>query len=82
MTLPRLPEDHVILDMIRAGVNTIPGIAHKIYGYPPELEWIRAKSKVMERMQSLKKYGFVRQTGETVQMGYGRNVAKIWEVIE
>lgn len=82
MTLPRLPGDDDILDMIRAGINTIPGIAHKVYGYPTGEKWIRAKSNVLYRLRSLEKYKMVRQTGDTVQMGCGRNMAKIWEVIE
>lgn len=76
-----MPEDNDILDMIRAGINTVPTLARKIYGYPSETEWIRAKSKVLSRLRSLKKYGIVRQTGEIVYVGRG-NAMLVWEVIE
>ena len=83
MTLSRMPEDAEIVDMIRAGLVTIPDIAHKIYGYPAkEFDWIQAKNKVLNRLNQLEKYKIVRRTDRTVQMGYGRNVAKIWEVVE
>lgn len=83
MSLPRLPEDKDLLDMIRAGINTVPGLMRKIYGYPAnELTRRGCETRIRTRLMALKKYGVVRQTGETVQMGYGRNMAKIWEVIE
>lgn len=78
-----MPEDAEIVDMIRAGLVTIPDIAHKIYGYPKNsFEWIRAKDKVLNRLNQLEKYKIVRRTDRTIQMGYGRNVAKVWEVVE
>ena len=80
--MKRLPGDAEILDMIRHGLNTISAIGHKIYGYPPEMEWIRARNIVRERLCNLEKYGFVRKTERFVQIGYGRNMARIWEVIE
>lgn len=76
-----MPGDDDLLDMIRAGVNTIPGIAHKIYGYPTGYDWLQAKTKVLNRLRSLKKYGMVRQTGEIVYVGRG-NAMLVWEVIE
>lgn len=80
--LARLPADEAIVDMIRSGINTIPGIAAKIYGRLPEADWIQAKSKVLQRLNILSKYRIVRKTERTIQLGYGRNVAKIWEVID
>lgn len=82
MSLPRMPEDAIILDMIRAGVNTIPRIAHKIYGHPEEEDWIHAKTHVLRRMNNLEKYGMIRRTDKWIQMGCGRNMARVWEVIE
>ena len=80
--LARLPADEAIVDMIRSGVNTIPGIASKIYGRLPEADWIAAKTKVLRRLNMLSKYRIVRKTERTIQLGYGRNVAKVWEVVE
>lgn len=80
--LARLPTDEAIVDMIRSGVNTIPGIASKIYGRLPEADWIAAKAKVLRRLNMLSKYRIVRKTERTIQLGYGRNVAKVWEVVE
>ena len=69
--------------MIRAGLVTIPQIAHKVYGYPENpFDWIQAKNKVLSRLNQLEKYKIVRRTDRTIQMGYGRNVAKIWEVVD
>ena len=83
MTLPRMPEDKELLDLMRSGLVTIPDLTHKIYGYPEtEMGWIAAKSKVLHKMNQLAKWGFIRKTGRTVQMGYGRNVANIWEVVD
>ena len=48
--LARLPADEAIVDMIRSGVNTIPGIASKIYGRLPEADWIAAKAKVLRKI--------------------------------
>lgn len=82
-SLPRLPEDSVILDIMKSGITTIPGIARKIYGtVPTESDWITAKGRVLARLNNLEKYGFVRRTDIKVQMGSGRNYARIWEVIE
>lgn len=80
--LSRLPEDEAIVDMIRSGVNTIPGIAMKIYGKLPEPQWIAAKGRILNRLNSLEKYRIVRRTDRVQQLGHGRNYAKIWEVIE
>ena len=82
MSLPRMPEDAIILDMIRAGVNTIPRIAHKIYGHPEEENWKNARNHVLRRMNNLEKYGMIRRTDKWIRIGYGRNRSRVWEVVE
>lgn len=79
--LQRMPEDKEILDMIRAGVNTAPDIAHKIYGYPESWEWQLAKNRVVHRLHNLKRFNIIRQTGRWSELGNGVK-AKIWEVVE
>ena len=79
---PRMPGDDAIVSMIRAGVNTIPGIATKIFGECTGEARTNAKSKVLARLNALEKYGIVRRSGRVIQLGCGRNYAKIWEVVE
>lgn len=83
MTLhQRMPEDKDILDMIRAGINTVPDIAHKVYGYPATgMDWNRATSRVRKRLLMLEKYRIVRRTDRTTYFHHGIQI-KVWEVIE
>lgn len=72
-----LPDDKDIIDMIRAGINTVPLIAEKVYGIVPAELRCAARSRIFHKMRMLEKYQMVRMIGT---IPYTRT--KIWEVCE
>lgn len=77
----RAPDDDTILDMIRAGVNTIPTITEKCFGTLHGQDLIDGKTRILKRLNSMSKWGMVRKTTQTTIRKYC-NRAYIWEVIE
>ncbi len=81
MSLPRVPGDDVLCDMIRAGLNTTAAIAHKIYGYPVERNFRSLKDNVRVRLATMEKYGIVRRHLTVTPASRGQQVY-VWEVVE
>lgn len=81
MSLPRVPGDAELCDMIRAGLNTTSALAHKIYGYPTERNFRSLKDNVRVRLVSMEKFGIVRRHLTVTPASKGQQVY-VWEVIE
>ncbi len=73
-----VPGDDEIIDMIRAGVNTVPMMAEKAYGRQENHElWGAAKSRIFRKVGMLVKYGIVEDAGTLP-----RSQTKVWRVVE
>lgn len=81
MSLPRVPGDAELCDMIRAGLNTVAALAHKIYGYPTERNFRSLKDNVRVRLVSMEKFGIVRRYLTVTPASKGQPVY-VWEVVE
>lgn len=72
-----IPDDKDILDMIRAGINTVPLMADKVYGIVPDELRNAARSRIFHKVRMLQKYDMIRMVG---MVPYSKT--KIWEVCE
>lgn len=81
MSLPRIPGDAEICDMIRAGLTTCSALARKIYGYPDEMTFRSLRGRIHKKLTVMEKYGIVRKNLTVTPFSKGQYVC-VWEVIE
>lgn len=82
--IQRLPDDTTLMDLIGAGINTIPGIIMELFGEVHGNTRAAYRSKLTMRLNSLERYQMIQRGGWTeMNTGIrGQNRVRIWEVCQ